>query len=362
MDKIIILLCVAVCVNINASKQLVNLPPTQKARIKITDRVWPEKYGQADVCLWKDDKLAAFSITIDDNTAPDHEYWMKLGDKYGYKFTWFIIVNRLKRGGYHGTWAGFQKLVDKGHEVQSHSVSHRDKKINMPLDKDYGDAIAPINTNLKNNRCLTLAYPGGALPNDPNVAKKYYIGCRWVVGVQNKTATTNYISINSIGNFANFFKPEKHWASFAGMLNPKNRGKFRNWYCTHFHSVSNGYAQKKKIKENLETVLGELKKNEKDVWIGKFTEVVQYGQERDTAKLKNLKVAPDRISFSLTDDMKDDVFDYPLTVKVRLDKGWSKTNAAQNGKPVNAQIVEHNGAKFALVQAVPDCGKIVITK
>jgi Polysaccharide deacetylase len=345
----------------DTGNQQMNLDPTKQARIKVTDRAWPAKYGEADICLWKNDKLVAFSVTIDDNNVPDHEYWLALGDKYGWKWTWFVIVNRIKdRPNHYGTWADFQKIADKGHDIQSHAFSHRDKKLNIPIDKDYADAATEINKNIKNNRCLTMAYPGGALPNDPNVGRKYYIGCRWVVGHQNRADKVNYIKTNSIGNFAGFFEAEKHWASFAGMLNPSNNRKFRNWYCTHFHGMSNAYAVKKKIKEHTEKVLDELKKNEKDVWVGTFREVIQYGQERDTARIKDLKVAPGKISLAVTDKMHDEFFDMPLTIKVRLENDWSKVAATQNGEAIDAKLIEHDGAKYALVNVVPDRGVVVI--
>ena len=61
-------------------EQLLNLPPPPKGgRFKTpTDLVWPEKPGDADVCLWAGDRFAACSITIDDNCKPDHEWWLTL--------------------------------------------------------------------------------------------------------------------------------------------------------------------------------------------------------------------------------------------------------------------------------------------
>lgn len=340
-----------------------NLPITKKPRFKVADRGWMKQYGEAEVCLWKDDKLAAFSFTIDDNNQPDHEYWLKLGDKYGWKWTWFVIVNRIKeKPGYYGTWRDFQKLIDKGHDVQSHTISHRDPKLNMALGKDYGEAREEIDKHLKNNRCLTMAYPGGALPNDEALAKKYYVACRGVVGRQNRVAMINYMNTSSIGNCAGFFKPIEHWASFAGMVVPNNKLKFRNWYCAHFHTLSNEYAKKHKLKEHLEKVLRKLDKHRADIWVGKFKDVARYGEERDTALLSIDAVTPDSISLSLSDGMEDDLFDYPLSVKVRLNSNWKGIKATQGGKPIKARIIRHENAFFALVDVIPDKGAVVLVR
>ena len=109
-------------------------------------------------------------------------------------------------------------------------------------------------------------------------------------------------------------------------------------------------------------MLDELKKNEKDVWVGTFRDVIQYGQERDTAAIKDLKVAPGKISLAVTDKMHDKFFDMPLTIKVRLENDWSNVVAMQNGKAIDAKLIEHDGAKYALVNVVPDRGIVAITK
>lgn len=34
-----------------------NLDPTSSSRFTVTDKVWPTNVGEADVCMWNDDKL-----------------------------------------------------------------------------------------------------------------------------------------------------------------------------------------------------------------------------------------------------------------------------------------------------------------
>ena len=59
--------------------------------------------------------------------------------------------------------------------------------------------------------------------------------------------------------------------------------------------------------------------------------------------------------------MDDRFYDYPLTIKVHLQDGWENIKAVQDGQTVDAQVVEHDDAKFALIQVVPDHGQTVIT-
>ena len=67
------------------------------------------------------------------------------------------------------------------------------------------------------------------------------------------------------------------------------------------------------------------------------------------------------VRMTLTDRMWDGVFDYPLTVKVRVWNTWTTCTATQGGQPVEAALITHEGNTYALVKAVPDRGEILLT-
>ena len=60
--------------------------------------------------------------------------------------------------------------------------------------------------------------------------------------------------------------------------------------------------------------------------------------------------------------MDDALFDYPLTIKVRLPVTWSGVAARQGLGPAPVQVVERDGSRFALVKAVPDRGEVAIVE
>lgn len=62
----------------------------------------------------------------------------------------------------------------------------------------------------------------------------------------------------------------------------------------------------------------------------------------------------------LADRMLDEWHDFPLTVKVRVPNEWTRLEAIQADKAVGAELIEHPGNKYALVQAVPDKGETVM--
>jgi hypothetical protein len=329
-----------------------------KPRFQIADRVWPAKPGDAHLCLWKDDKLCAVSITIDDNTAPDHEWWAEQGKTTGFRFTWFVITSRVGTGEYWGTWEGFKSLRKLGHDVQSHTVTHLhpvDGKVD--IEDEYARSLSEIEKNLPGDSCLTLAYPGGkgAKFNDRNVAARFYIAARGTRGVPNPANQIDYLGTNSVGGFY-IDPPNAKWADFRALLDPALYGgrNYRGWYCTHFHGVRG------EVREKVAESLRYIKDREADVWVGLFREVVQYGQERDTATLQVRSSDEKAVVLALSDRMDDHLFDFPLTVKVCLPDAWTAVKATQDGKPAAAALLRHDGAPYALVQVVPDRGDVML--
>lgn len=347
-------------------RNLAGVPLAQRNPISL-EKVWPADVGGTHVCLWKDDKVGAFSVTIDDNTKPDHAWWLEQGRKYGFRFTWFVVTDGLLKGanpGFTGTWQDFQTLLDNGHDVQSHTVSHRSKSANLPLEDDYAPAIEQINTHLKGTRCLTMAYPGGGLTNDPAVAARFFAGSRGTRNFPN-SPSPNYLETHSIGGVASaLIEPgnKGDWASIIGVVekHDKRRSVYRSWYCVHFHGVHANEATRQKLEPPALALLDYVKQHEDKFWVALFREVILYGQERDTATVTVKGVDDREIRFDVSDRMADDWYDFPLTVKVRVQNTWQQAEASQDKHAVPVSMIDHEGARYALVQAVPDRGEIVL--
>jgi len=355
-------------------EQLMNLPPAPKeGRFKVpADLVWPEKPGEADVCLWSGDRFAACSITIDDNCKPDHEWWLKLSEELGIKLTWFVITDGVvnnKNPGFAGTWADWQKIADAGHSIQSHTTNHKAKHGDVPMPTDeevesmYRDSLKAINDNVKNNFACCIAYPRGE-PHEA-IAAKYAIACRGVYGVPSCANSINYLNTNKGAGgkghvqMVAFGETEEEPKWVRGMKNLK-----RGWNVVLYHMVHAGRTDEDRAK-NAATAEKEVRyiaslKDER-LWVCRFDDAVKYGQERDSATLTSA-LKGDKIEFTLTDRMKDEIFDFPLTVKVRLPDGWTSAKATQGGKSVPVRFVSHDGAPYALVEAVPDKGAVVVVR
>ncbi len=272
-----------------------------------------------------------------------------------------------RNSGFNGTWADWQRLADAGHSIQSHTTNHRSAPKDGPAipDEDvhamYRDSLAAINEHVTNNVACCIAYPRGETHRE--IAAQYAIACRGVYGAPSEANTVDYLNVNE-GNYEQGYinvllgepADEPKW------LNKADRRYRRGWCAVLHHLVHHGKTPEEIAKsvDYYERKLANLAAYKDRIWIDTFPAVAKYGQERDTATLKTVSSDAKRIVLSLADRMDDTLFDEPLTIKVRLPDDWRGVRATQGGKPVHPAFIAHDGAPYALVDADPDRGEIVV--
>lgn len=347
--------------------QLMTLGAAPKGgRFELKDITWPANPGDAEVCLWKDDKYAAASITIDDNCKPDHDWWLEQCKKHDIKVTWFVITGGVSKSNpsFNGKWEDFQKLIDAGCAVESHSSNHKksSKEPDEFARKIFAESQYDLNTKLKGNKCLTIAYPYG--DGNTKIASEYFIAARGVHGSISSANKINYMNTAKGGiiqPYIDVILTGHTDSTRLKWLNLRDKGNRRGWITPLYHYVPNGHTpeEKKANKERAEKEVANLASYKDQIWIDTFTAVALYGQERDSSTLTS-KLTGSKIAINLTDKMKDDVFDVPLTIKVRLPDGWKGVKAIQNGKEIQARFLIHEEKPYALVYGVPNKGEIII--
>lgn len=354
-DGIISSICLAgvaaLCTSVAAaSEQLANLPDTPTAtRFTLTDRVWPVNPGEASICLWEDDKFAAMSFTIDDFSPANVAWWLSMSEQYGgFKISWMVVTERF--GGSSGSWDQVQPLLDMGHDVQSHSVTHDNG------DAEYRDSQAAIEANVPGHKCDFLAYPGGsAHPADRIAAAIYYAAARGGAARINTANKTDYFNINasSAGGLTTNPPANQIGRYLPNLFNASDLRFYRGWFITISHITTD-----QSVFDTVSPTFEFYAAHKEDIWGGTFGNIAKYGQERDTATLTVTTNTADLITMTLGDRMLDSRFDYPLTIKVRLPACWPAVQASQNGATIESRIIERDGANYALVKAVPDRGQI----
>ncbi|MCK5830506.1 MAG: polysaccharide deacetylase family protein [Methylococcales bacterium] len=338
--------------------QRLNLPfqPSTTRFTKSLEKNWPENDGEASICLWEKDKFAAASITIDDNVPVDHDWWINIGNIYNWKFTWFVIVDSLYNNTNKvstGSWSEFQKLANVGHDIQSHSMTHQahdDTRENDEVIIEYLDAFNLINSNITNNKAYTIAWPWGVFNRE--IGSLFSIAGRGTASTPNKPENIDYLNVNSLTGGINdaYLDSILQGTSTVSWLG--NNQYKRGWLVSTYHFV--------KDRDAVASELNHLHKRSNDLWLGLFKDVARYGQERDTARLSIITNNPTKIEFKLWDEMDDQIFNYPLTIKIKMHSGWQKIIATQAGNNLESGIIYHNDVAYALIKAIPDKGNVVI--
>ncbi len=361
--KKILLLCFFICFLQGFSQEKFILETAVKPRFKITDKVWKSTIGTATVCLWNDDKLGAFTVTIDDNYEQDIPYWKQLQKKYRFPFTWFVITEADEKWNVKN-WNLFVELAKNGDAIQGHDDRnwYQDVKkgIKYPSLKQYNNRLQrTINTieNKIGQKCLVYAYPWGE--GNANEAAKHFIAARGAVGLLNPANKIDFKQVRSISSPHIYTNDSTRNHYILPLLNKTSKleGKnyYRGWGSVHFHQITTPEAQK-----TTNEFLNYLKQKEDKLWLATFVDVAKYAQEYATHSISVTKNTNTEIVFDLKDEMQNKIYDYPLTVKVRIPNNWNKITTTQNGKTIHQKIITYNYNQYALVKAVPDRGEVLL--
>jgi hypothetical protein len=140
------------------------------------------------------------------------------------------------------------------------------------------------------------------------------------------------------------------------ILDPATRHYYRGWIAELWHGKGDtnvNYTNFDYIK---------TKEDAGDLWVALYEDILRYTQSWVTRVLEIATVTDSLITFTVGDSMRDSIYNYPLTVKVRVNNDWSTVYAAQDGETVEAKLVEYQANKYVLVKAVPDGGSVVVSK
>lgn len=351
-----------------------NLPATTTPRIPTTAKTWPSRFGESSVCLWKNDKTAAFSITIDDNIETEVEFWGALTQEFNIPVSWFLITTAKTWPDYDNMGISdntnvqnmdpYIQMLLAGNFIEAHDDRNWYK--NPPADKPNKDE-ATYRTRLAasrqipqsaiesfDGRVLSYAYPFGE--GNETWAAKEFVAIRGTNGVLNQADKVNYLNVNSVSSphlvadKAKYIEPLIDTTKTLYGVN-----YYHGWGCTHFHGLYNEAS--KTAARDLFVYLDERKD---ELWLGGFSEIACYAQSRDTHDLSSDSISSTEIHVTLTDNMSDELYTGALTVKVKVGNNWNSLTATQNGQELPYQFIEHEGKKYALIDIYPNGNTVTI--
>lgn len=319
------------------------------------------------ICTWADNKAAAVSVTIDDGVYDSALQYNELQKKYGIRSTQFIITSGLY--GSSRTPDEWINIFEEGYmDVGNHSYSHKikystDTYTEEELAHDIITSQEDLQKYFADYDVISFATPWGQNPNNViTELKKSHYANRGAGGgvISNGKKITNMYKLPSVT--VQYGTPLE---SLNGYVDEVISSE--GWYIPLLHGIGTDGSAEESYASNINTIEEHFKyikekSDEGKVWSGSFNDVVKYIYERNSAKVEVVSLAEDSITINVTDTMEDnEIFDYPLTVKVNVPKEWSENAQITQGKTTkDIKVTDENGKKFVYVNVIPDGGEAVI--
>jgi peptidoglycan/xylan/chitin deacetylase (PgdA/CDA1 family) len=306
-----------------------------------------------EIATWKDFRDAAITHTFDDGTPNQLPVALPIFDQYDFKVTLFTVTS------WGPNWSGLAAASADGHEVASHTVTHPYLN-NLTADgqtDELQNSHDAILANIPNAGPLTLAYPY-CVRGDDAITKQYYFAARGCSGSIEPSTPSDMLDISSI-----IIGTEGSVQTGADLIKLANdAAEVGGWAVLLMHGVDNdgGYSPVKS--SALKPFVQYLAAADENFWVETFGNVVRYIQERDGASVTELSAGGDSIVVTISDQLDDDVFDYPITVSRVLPEDWVSASVTQAGGRVASRLVEGDGGSFVMFDVIPDAGDIVLTK
>ena len=307
-----------------------------------------------EIATWRGFKAAAISYTFDDDLANQYAKAVPMFDAKGFKLTLFTVINWLPGG----NWAPVQNAAVHGHEIASHTVTHPHLGAGTAeqASNELVNSRIAIETNVPGQKGLTLAYPFCEPPADFSIVSSNYMAARGCSGRLVPANPPDFLNISS-------FVCGSLGLSGAQMNSRADAAAAAGAWCVYLiHAIDDDKGYSPIPSAELQATLDHMSASPDKFWVETFGNVVRYIRERNAASVSEISNTHDRISVSLTDDLDDSIYNYPITLRRPLPAGWTDASVIQNGKPLVARVFPLSGVDEVMFDAVPNGGDIVISK
>ncbi len=347
-----------------------------------TKRTISEKVKIAD---WYEFRKAAYSLSFDDGLISQYKYVAPILDKLGLKATFYIVTETLESdpdrpaSWRYGYWWQFIEMCKKGHELGSHSATHpklttfHDGGVSKPGTLQY-ELNAPIQTlqeKMPDYKFITFAYP--FVDYNKHVMEetaKLYVSSRGLGNGFNSKTPDEWMNIQGHGlDYGPGRTIESDNSKMTALENwiTNNTIAKEGWTVYLAHDVL-PFSEASTATDSWQPVSSESfegfaqwlksKHDSKELWIETVGNVTRYIKERDVVSINQLEATDTKLTFSITDNLPDNQFNYPITLEILIPTGWDKVIVKQKKTKKLLSVSEEK----IIVNAIPDQGNIEISK
>jgi peptidoglycan-N-acetylglucosamine deacetylase len=310
---------------------------------------------------WPGNKDAALTLTFDDGYYCQFTKGITLLKKYNLPATFFVITGFIDKKVDDMNWNMVRDAAAQGYEIGSHSVNHANlvslennqhNLDSLRWELQYSQQV--ISQQIPSQQCLSFCYPW--CKRDKIVDKivwDYYIGAR-SSGYWEGFNPDNLYNIKAIVIYS------YHSAAQLNFEIP-NTIRESGWHVEIIHGIDN-QGWEPVTYNTYDQHFAYIKENEDHLWIATFQNVIKYISERNNVIFREESVSPDKISFNVSDNLPDNIYNYPLTIRMNLPKNLdSADHALQNDNILHIRNYNEGDFRYVLIDGViPDGGTVSI--
>jgi len=314
--------------------------------------------GPYQVGTWQGFRSAAVSFTFDDNCPNQLGVAVPMFARFGFNVTLFTVTS--PEWAWPANWSGLQKAASEGNEIASHTIDHPnfDTLSDSALQAELSLSRDTINSHIKGEKCITMAYPY-CVPGNEAIDAEYYIAARGCSGQIVGKTPGDFMNISS------FVCGDKGLNTVADIEAKADSAAASNGWCVYLIHGINGTepgAYSPISQDTIQATLQYLSANPDKFWVAPFGTVVRYIKERNSASITELSNHGDSIEVQLTDNLDSSYYSIPLTLRRQLPAGWDSATVHQNGGTVVSKIVDVGDDHDVMFDAVPNAGNVTITR
>jgi oligosaccharide reducing-end xylanase len=306
-----------------------------------------------EVATWHGFRSAAICYTFDDGCSNQFSKARPMFDTAHFPMTLYTVTN------WSPNWKVLQNMSEKGHEIGSHSVNHIDlnKADASTQNTELKNSKVVIEQNIKGSMCLTHAYPYCTKAID-SIVSKYYISARGCQGfIENKTPIDyNNVSSIVVGELGSI----KVYVDFKNSF--INVSKKNGWLVFLIHGIDNDGGYSPISSTELKKSLDYLTPRTSKYWVTTFKNATLYSKERNAAIISNVNIVDTAVTFDLSDNLLDSIYNFPLSLRSKLPNNWPSAKVTQNDIEVTSRIVKVDSTVYLQFDVVPDKGLIKVIK
>ena len=318
-----------------------------------------QSFDDLKISEFYNNKSAAVTVTFDDGIYPAAEYYESLFKKYNIHGTAMLISDAVQESMVPQWQALFDGgYVDLGNHSKTHKVIYNDNgTTEAQIREDITGGYNKLKEYFPNEDIITFASPWtqtNSIVTD-EVKKNHYANrCAGNNGFVSSSPTENTLMC-----LPAFVVTKDNTAAQLNNLIDKAIENKR-WFVHLLHGVGGGeFDINKEVCAEHFKYIGS---KSDDVWAGSFNEVVKYIYEKQNSIVSYNWIRENALSISVVDWLDDNVFNFPLTVKVNVPSDWAELEVVQNNTSATVTATAEGEKKFAYINVIPDKGEVLLQK